>query len=150
MKKLIFYLLLLSICFSIEAKEKHTGFAYHSFTVKDRNFEVVQEYKEDGHPLGVIIDANIDGTQMIGVTLGKETVYEVQIVNTVEDDGVNPNEKCVMYQGGMKFQGEIVVINVLYFYDVHKNKEIPEYVWIDVNNSPTIMELSGLVKINEN
>lgn len=148
MKHLVAFLVSLTISFMAVASESYSSYAYHSFTVKDRDFNVQHESQGDGKPMGLIIDADIDGTEYIGITLGEETIYEVQVVNVVKDEDSQQGIKCVMYQGGMKFQGEIVVINVLFTYDLDKNSNIPETVLVDVVNSPTIMELSGLVKLN--
>jgi hypothetical protein len=95
----------------------------------------------------MIVFAEDDDAKYLVVSLGKDPVYEIQIVNTV-DISSEPGTKCIGYQGGMKFQDGIVVVNIIFFYDADKNADIPETVGIDVNGSPTIMELSGLVKLN--
>lgn len=148
MKNLIITIILLLVCFSGIAADKCTSYAYHSVTIKDRDFNVVEELQGNGKPMGLILNIESDGSKFLGVTIGEKSIYEITIVNTVEDSSSQPGVKCILYQGGMKFQGEYIVINVFYIYDTQKNGEIPEYVWIDVDNSPTIMELSGIVKIN--
>lgn len=150
MKKL-FLIVVLCLCgLSVYAEESVESYAYHSFTVNDRDFNVQEDYNGDGKPLGLIINAEIDGTKMIGITLGEETVYEVQVVNIEEEYDSQNGQKWIMYQGGMKFNDEIVVLNVIFVYDMAKNTNIPETVLVDVHNSPTIMELSGLVQLNRN
>lgn len=146
--KYILFLFSLIGALCLNAAESHESFAYHSFTVKDRDFNVQDEFHGDGAPLGLILNAYIDDTQYIAITLGENTIYEVQVVNEVTDQDFAPGYKCLMYQGGMSFQGEIVAINILFIYNLSRNTEIPDTVLVDVNNSPTIMELSGLVKLN--
>jgi hypothetical protein len=142
-----FMLLLNSVKASPQTELKSESYAYHTFTVKDRDYNIQQEHHGDGAPIGMIIFAEDDDAKYLVVSLGKDPVYEIQIVNTM-DIPSESGTKCIGYQGGMKFQGSIVVINVIFFYDTDKNTEIPETVGIDVNGSPTIMELSGLVKLN--
>lgn len=146
---LMFLMLLLnSVKASPQPEFKSESYAYHAFTVKDRDYNIQEEQHGDGAPIGMIILAKEDNVvKYLVVSIDKDPMYEIQIVNTMDlqsDSGT----KCIGYQGGMKFQGFIVVINVIFFYNTDKNMEIPETVGIDVNGSPTIIELSGLVKLN--
>jgi hypothetical protein len=139
-------LLLNSVKASLQTELKSESYAYHTFTVKDRDNNIKEEYHGDGAPIGLIIFIENDDAKYIEVSIGKDPVYEIQIVNTM-DLTSEPGVKCTGYQGGMRTQSGIVVMNVLFFYDTDKNTEIPEIVGVDVNGSPTIMELSGLVKL---
>lgn len=141
MKKLILLLiLLLPVC--VYANE--TTFVWHKMVVYDRNDNVLDNFSGKG----LIIETEINSKKYICITIGKESTYEIQIVNTVVDNPAE-NIKVVMYQGGQTINDKIAVITVFYIYLTDKNKVIPESIRIDVNNSDNVIELSGLIKLDK-
>lgn len=147
------FILLLFVCISIIGYGQNidivSNYAFHNFTVLDRDFNVIQEIpSKSGDPIGLYALAKADGKEYIVVTAGDESLYDIQVVNVVRGE-VENNSRIDMYQGGMTFQGQIVVINVFLQYNVKRNNSIPEAITIDVNNSPTFIQLSGLIPVHK-
>lgn len=150
MKKYLFFIIL---CFTLTASaegiELISNFAFHSCTILDRDFNVMQEIpSESGDPIGLYALAKADGKEYIVVTIGEKSAYDIQVVNVVQGKAEN-NSRIDMYQGGMTFQGQIVPINVFLEYNVKRNKYIPETITIDINNSPNFIQLSGLIPVHK-
>ena len=123
-------------------------FVFHECLVLNRDFSIKEKIpSESGDPMGLYIFTEIEDKKYIVVTLGQETMYEIQVVNTVNGK-VENGSRIDMYQGGMHFQESIVVINVFLEFDTTKNTEIPEAITIDVNNSPTFIQFKGIVPLS--
>lgn len=150
MKKIVLIILLLfsSLVSFAEDDNILCKFAIHDYIVLDREFNVINNMpSSNGNSLGLFILAESNSKKYIVVTLGKDPVYEIVVVNEVYGD-IKNGSKIDMYQGGMTFQGQIVVINVFLEYDVDKNLNIPEAITIDVHKSPNFIQLKGLIPIN--
>lgn len=90
----------------------------------------------------MFIVAEIEGEKYLSVTVGKDSAYEFKIVlsKTIEEeDGTHAD----VYAGGMTVEGETVPLQVFVCYS---KTPIPDVILVDVFNSPTLIELSRLVK----
>lgn len=120
-------------------------YLFHNFDVYDRDFNLIKSISlKDMTPLGLYMLIGLDEQKYICVTIGKDDIYEIQIVNIVKGEEID-NRKINMYQGGMHIADTIAVINVFVEYDTTKRTTTPECITIDVINSPHYIRLSGLI-----
>lgn len=145
MKKVIFvFALLLIASFNKSAAEQVIhSYLYHGFKVYEREGNLIRDLpSSDGDPIGIFIVAEIDGEKYLSITLGDKTAYEFRVAlskNIDEDDGTHTD----LYAGGMTFEGQTVPLQVFVFYS---KSTIPDAIIVDVFKSPTLIELSRLVK----
>lgn len=145
MKKLLFvFVLMLTASFSAGASERIIhSYLYHGFKVYDRDNNLIQEApSSSGDPIGLFIVAEIDGEKYLSVTIGDESAYEFRIAlskNVDEKDGTHAD----VYAGAMTVEGQTVPLQVFVCYS---KSTIPDVIIVDVFNSPTLIELSRLVK----
>lgn len=145
MKKLLFVIVWMLIAsFSVSASERVIhSYLYHGFSVYDRDNNLIQENpSSNGDPIGLFIVAEIDGEKYLSVTVGDESAYEFRIVlskKVNEKDGTHAD----VYAGGMTVEGQTVPLQVFVCYS---KSTIPDVIIVDVFNSPTLIELSRLVK----
>lgn len=95
-----------------------------------------------GDPIGLFLVAEIDGEKYLSVTVGDESAYEFRVAlskNVDENDGTRAD----VYAGGMTVEGQTVPLQVFVCYS---KSSIPDVILVDVFNSPTLIELSRLVK----
>ena len=60
------------------------------------------------------------------------------------------NLKIIMYQGGETIENMgTYTANIFFVYDLSKNKNVPELIRLEINNSPNIMQYSGLIKLDD-
>lgn len=140
MKKLFITFLLLCSFFQINATTKYV---WHKMVVKDREFNIIDESAEI---MGVVVFTNINGVDYLAISIGKEMMYEIQIVNKVVENP-DPSVRIEMLQGGQKIEEQTVAINIFLSYLTEINAEIPEKITIDVLGSTNYIEFSGLVKL---
>lgn len=154
MKKFVLLLLsvlpcLVSFAQNTDDLKIDTPYAYHECLVLDRDFNVMQDTpSSDGNPIGLFSISEDSKMKYIIATLGEKSMYEIQVVNTVIGEPEN-GSRIDMYQGGMHFQGQIVIINVFLEYDLSRSSTIPEAVTFDVNNSPNFIQLKGLIPVHK-
>lgn len=119
------------------------SYLFHGFKVYDRENNLIQDIpSSSGDPIGLFIVAEIDGKKYLSITIGDESAYEFKIAlskNVNEKDGT----RVEVYAGGMSIEGQTVPLQVFVCFS---KSAIPDVVLIDVFNSPTIIELSRLVK----
>ena len=95
-----------------------------------------------GDPIGLFIVAEIDGEKSLSVTVGEKSTYEFRVAlskNVDEKDGT----RAEVYAGGMTIEGQTVPLQVFVCYS---KSTIPDVIIVDVFDSPTLIELSRLVK----
>lgn len=143
-KSFLFWVLMLFASFTISATEQIVhSYLYHGFKVYDREHNLIQDTpSSSGDPIGLFLVAEIDGEKYLSITSGKDSVYEFKIVLSKvidEDNGVHAD----LYAGGMTVEGQTVPLQVFVFFSKYS---IPDAIVIDVFNSPTLIELSRLVK----
>ncbi|MGM9795527.1 MAG: hypothetical protein ACI3ZZ_04840 [Candidatus Aphodosoma sp.] len=145
MKKVLFILgMMLTVSISVNATENIIhSYIYHGFKVYDRDYNLIQDNpSSNGDPIGLFIVADINGEKYLSVTAGEEPVYEFKIAltkNVDDKDGTHTD----VYAGGMTVEGQIVPLQVFVCYS---KSAIPDVILVDVFNSPTLIELSRLVK----
>lgn len=135
---------MLTASFSMNAAERVIhSYLFHGFKVYDRENNLIQDIpSSSGDPIGLFIVAEIDGKKYLSITIGDESAYEFKIAlskNVNEKDGT----RVEVYAGGMSIEGQTVPLQVFVCFS---KSAIPDVVLIDVFNSPTIIELSRLVK----
>lgn len=115
-------------------------YVFHHCTVLDRELNVINDIpSESGDPMGTFSLVESEGKKYIEVTLAEDPVYEILVVNEVKGK-VKKGRRIDLYQGGMQFEGQIVIINVFIEYDTTKNTEYPDVITIDVHNSPNYIQ----------
>lgn len=151
MKKLFLLIVIILSCapnFFAQDYSVIQKFVFHEALVLNRDFSIQERIpSESGDPMGLYIFTEIEDKKCILVTIGEEPKYEILIVNIVEGD-VEDGRRIDMYQGGMHFKGEIVVINVFLEFDISKNSKVPESITIDVNNSPNFIQFKGILPLS--
>lgn len=119
------------------------SYLYHGFKVYDRENNLIQDTPSlSGDPIGLFLVAEIDGEKYLSVTVGDESPYEFRVAltkNIDEKDGTRAD----VYAGGMTVKGQTVPLQVFVCYS---KSSIPDVILVDVFNSPTLIELSRLVK----
>lgn len=144
MKVLILFALMLIASLSLSAAERVIhSYLYHGFKVYDRENNLIQDMpSSSGDPIGLFLVAEIDGEKYLSVTVGDESAYEFRVAlskNVDENDGTRAD----VYAGGMTVEGQTVPLQVFVCYS---KSSIPDVILVDVFNSPTLIELSRLVK----
>lgn len=135
---------MLNAAFGISASERviHSCL-YHCFKVYDRDSKLINEIpSSNGDPIGLFIVAEIDGEKYLSITVGDDSVYEFKIALSKNIDEVD-GTRAEVYAGGMSVEGQTVPLQVFVCFS---KSSIPDNVLVDVFNSPTIIELSQLVK----
>lgn len=136
--------LMLFTSFALSASEHVIhSYIYHGFKVYDRENNLIQDTpSSSGDPIGLFLVVDIDHEKYLSVTAGEDSVYEFKVVlsKAVDDeDGTHAD----VYAGGMTVDGQTVPLQVFVCYS---KASIPDVILIDVFNSPTLIELSRLVK----
>lgn len=99
---------------------------------------------------GMVVSATAHGKEYLIISIPKVHTYELQIVNRAEEDITEQNLKIVMLQGGETIENVgIYTANVFFIYDLKKNLNMPEIIRLEINNSPNIMQYSGIIKLSE-
>lgn len=145
MKKLLFiFVLMLTASFSINAAERVIhSYLYHGFKVYDRENNLIQEIpSSSGDPIGLFTVAEIDGEKYLSVTVGDKSAYEFRVALS-KDVNETDGTRADVYAGGMTVEGQTVPLQVFVCYS---QSTIPDVIIVDVFNSPTLIELSRLVK----
>ena len=97
----------------------------------------------------MIVDATIDNKNYLLISIPDVHTYQLQIVNKVVDTP-QKNLKIIMYQGGETIENMgTYTANIFFVYDLSKNKNVPELIRLEINNSPNIMQYSGLIKLDD-
>lgn len=143
-KNLLVLALIFFTSFALSATEHVIhSYLYHGFKVYDRENNLIQDTpSSSGDPIGLFIVTEIEGEKYLSVTVGKDSAYEFKIVlsKTIEEeDGTHAD----VYAGGMTVEGETVPLQVFVCYS---KTPTPDVILVDVFNSPTLIELSRLVK----
>lgn len=145
MKRVLLVLsLILAAFFNVMAAEQVIhSYIYHDFKVYDRNYNLIEEIpSKNGDPMGLFLVAEIDGETYLSATVGKETGYEFKIVLSKQINDKNGTHADV-YAGSMSVEGQTKPLQVFVCYS---KSLMPDVIVVDVFNSPTLIELSGLVK----
>lgn len=143
MKKFILIFFLFISLTSYAKEEVLESCIYHNFTVLDRDNNLIEDIpSSNGDPQGLFLLADIDGTKFISVTSGKDSLLDLQVYlsKEVEENGI----RTEIYGGAVDFENQKVPLQVFVFYT---KSDTPDDVVIDIYNSPTLIRLSGLVKI---
>ncbi|MDE5822490.1 MAG: hypothetical protein K2H63_08430 [Paramuribaculum sp.] len=145
MKNVLFaFAMMLVASFNLSAAERVIhSYLYHGFEVYDRENNLIQEMPtSSGDPFGLFLVAEIDGEKYLTITVGETSLYEFRVAlskNVDEKDGTRAD----VYAGGMTVEEQIVPLQVFVCYS---KSTIPDVIIVDVFNSPTLIELSRLVK----
>lgn len=103
--------------------------------------ETFDDYK------GVVFSAVVNKQEYLSITLVNDMTFNLIIANKAEDI-VENNLKIRMYQGGENIEGlGTYTANVFFNYYLSENASIPESIWFEINGSPYIYVMSGIVKI---
>lgn len=148
------FLLSLFLCFSCalysQNNEKYIideKFVFHQVDVLETGTD--KEIESFPNVRGVIIRTKVNNRDYMLIALPDIITYELNIVNKFEEDFKN-NTKIIMYQGGGSVEGlGMYTANIFFMYNLTKNKETPEFVRLEINNSPNIMLYSGIIKLTE-
>lgn len=143
-KTLLVGAFVLFVSFVLSAKEQVIhSYLYHGFTVYDRENNLIEDMPSaSGDPIGLFLVAEVDGEKYLSVTVGNDSVYEFMILlskSIEEKDGTRAD----IYAGGMTVEEQSVPLQVFACYST---STIPDVIIVDVFNSPTLIELSRLVK----
>ena len=145
---LIFYCLSIPLCaqtsgnFTINEK-----LIFHKLEVLETGTDKVLDSFPEGS--GMIIDTTIDNKNYLLISIPDVHTYQLQIVNKVVDTP-QKNLKIIMYQGGETIENMgTYTANIFFVYDLSKNKNVPELIRLEINNSPNIMQYSGLIKLDD-
>jgi len=110
--------------------------------VLDRDYKLIKEMpSSNGNPIGLFFIAEVDETKYIMVTVGNESLYEIEVALSKEESDAGVRSE--IYGGVMQFQGQKVPLQVLLFFT---KSNTPDDIIIDVFNSSTLIKLSGLVQ----
>lgn len=145
MKKILLvgaFILFVSLVLSAKEHVIHS-YLYHGFKVYDRENNLIQDAPStSGDPIGLFLVAEVDGEKFLSVTVGNDSAYEFKIVlskSIEEKEGTHAD----IYAGGMTVEGQTIPLQVFVCYS---KSTIPDAIIVDVFNSPTLIELSRLVK----
>ena len=120
---------------------------FHKLEVLETGTDKVLDSFPEGS--GMIIDTTIDNKNYLLISIPDVHTYQLQIVNKVVD---TPQKKLkiIMYQGGETIENMgTYTANIFFVYDLSKNKNVPELIRLEINNSPNIMQYSGLIKLDD-
>lgn len=148
------YILLLLCCFSIslfaQTSDNYTineKFIFHKLEVLETGTDKVLDSFSEGS--GMIIDATVENKNFLLISIPDVRTYQLLIVNKVVDTP-KKDLKIVMYQGGETIENlGTYTANIFFVYDMSKNKNVPELIRLEINNSPNIMQYSGLIKLDD-
>jgi hypothetical protein len=98
---------------------------------------------------GLIVTSSYDNKEYLTISIPGVHTYYLHIINKVVDTP-EPDMKVIMYQGGETIENVgTYVANVFFVYDLQKNTSIPEFVRLELHNSPNILMFSGLIKLTD-
>lgn len=148
------YIYLIFCCLSIPLCAQTSGnftinekLIFHKLEVLETGTDKVLDSFPEGS--GMIVDATIDNKNYLLISIPDVHTYQLQIVNKVVDTP-QKNLKIIMYQGGETIENMgTYTANIFFVYDLSKNKNIPELIRLEINNSPNIMQYSGLIKLDD-
>lgn len=120
-------------------------FVYHQLVIINaqtkQTIESFDDYK------GAVASAIVGEQEYLIITMTKDIGFNLMIVNKAEEI-FDDNWKIRMYQGGGKIDGlGSYTANVFFNYDLQYNTKIPETIRFEMDGSPYIYELSGIIKI---
>ncbi|MBQ2366148.1 MAG: hypothetical protein IIV54_05430 [Bacteroidaceae bacterium] len=150
MRKLVFLLLsvfYINVCaYASTEYIVNEKLVFHKLEVLETGTEkVLDSFSNFG---GMIIDATIEKQNYLAISIPEVHTYTLQIVNKVVDTS-QKNIKIVMYQGGEHIENMgTYTANIFFVYDLSKNRNVPELVRLEINNSPNIMLFSGIIKLS--
>lgn len=145
MKKTFLILaLMLLASLSLRAAEHIVhSFIYHGFKVYDRENNLIQDMPStSGDPIGLFLVAEIEGEKHLTITVGKDSAYEFKVALSKAVEGKDGDHADV-YAGAMTVEGQTVPLQVFVCYS---KSSVPDVILVDVFNSPSLIELSRLVK----
>lgn len=120
-------------------------FKFHSLEFLETGTDKLLEEFPEGE--GLVINAISNNQEYLIISIPGVHDYYLQIVNKVEDTP-EENLKIIMYQGGEKIENlGTYTANVFYVYDLIKNKEVPELIRFEINNSPNIQQFKGVIRL---
>ena len=148
------YIYLIFCCLSILLCAQTSGnftinekLIFHKLEVLETGTDKVLDSFPEGS--GMIIDTTIDNKNYLLISIPDVHTYQLQIVNKVVDTP-QKNLKIIMYQGGETIENMgTYTANIFFVYDLSKNKNVPELIRLEINNSPNIMQYSGLIKLDD-
>ena len=125
----------------------HEKLVFHKLDVLETGTEKpLESFENTG---GVIIRGKVGEQEHMIISVYEVYDYDLTIVNKVVGEP-RDNIKMIMYQGGGNFKGMgIYTANVFFVYDLSKNKETPEFIRLEINDSPNIMKYSGIIKLED-
>ena len=147
------HILLLLCCFSISLFAKTSDnytinekFIFHKLEVLETGTDKVLDSFSEGS--GMIIDATVENKNFLLISIPDVHTDQLLIVNKVVDTP-KKDLKIVMYQGGETIENlGTYTANIFFVYDMSKNKNVPELIRLEINNSPNIMQYSGLISVH--
>lgn len=120
-------------------------FVYHQLEIIDAQTKQTIENFDDYK--GGVASAIIGEQEYLIITMTKDMSFRLMIVNKAEET-FDEKWKIRMYQGGEKISGlGSYTANVFFDYNLQQNAMIPETIRFEMNGSPYIYELSGIIKI---
>lgn len=150
MKRIILTFCLYLLTISLYAQSSNNyhvveQFVYHQLEIIDaqtkQTIESFNDYK------GVIVSAIVDEQEYLIIGMTKDMTFKLMIVNKAEDI-FEEKWEIRMYQGGEKISGlGSYTANVFFYYNLQRNTKIPEAIRFEMNGSPYIYEISGIIKI---
>lgn len=146
MKKFsVFIVFFVSCLYAFSIERVLQSYIFHDFTVFDRDDNVIEKIpSSDNNPLGMIVLAEIDNEKYIGITLGKETIYQIHVV--LSKEVTENNIRSEIYGGAIYLQEKKAALQVFMFYT---KTDTPDDIFIDIFNSPTLIKLGGLIKLKQ-
>lgn len=150
MKRLLLTICLYLLSTSLNAQNGNNyhiveQFVYHQLEIIDaqtkQTIESFDDYK------GGVASAIVGEQEYLIITMTEDMGFKLVIVNKAEEV-FEGKWKIRMYQGGENVSGlGSYTANVFFNYNLQHNTKIPETIRFEMDGSPYIYELSGIIKI---
>ncbi len=120
-------------------------FVYHQLEIINAQTKQTIERFDDYK--GGVASAVIGEQEYLIIIMTEDMVFKLVIVNKAEEV-FEGKSKIRMYQGGENVSGlGSYTANVFFNYNLQQNTKIPETIRFEMDGSPYIYELSGIIKI---
>lgn len=134
MKRLLFFFMVLMLCYIVSAQEIKTKAAYQYGYIEclDKNGNVVDELNCGG----IILFAEAGRQECISITIGDEETY-TGIVNSKKLESINSGTRMTVYLVIQEFNGHKVPLQIFEVYDLTKSSNIPDYFMVSICSATT-------------
>lgn len=142
MKKILLILsIILTISMHAASQKVNDCLFFHNCKILNRDYEEVDFLSSPDEPMGVFMILEEASQKFLVITIGDELAYDFPIA--LSKDVVEGKNKTKVFAGGMDFEGHTVPLQVFVCYSKYST---PDCIIVDIYDSPTIIELSKIVK----